>query len=313
MILTSSATESLTGRQYLQISGAGELQVTIARGNETPETTVYRGVIDVTVGPYTVATAATLRRVSGELAYFKSVADGDNEADAVFIRSPSGGWELKDPDGAAFGGGVTFSSRAAAIAGTNNTTAMTPLRVAEVLAEQGSGTGGAAIKTTESAFAALAASSGLVANTLYITEDSTYRATSVSAFVDVEAGGGGGGESSGSVGELIAFGAQQSATFVEWVRVTSTSDVTSGLANESQAIACIKVIATGSSGTLTIHDDDDASDATKLRVTIPFGSLAVNKVFPLAGGGAMIFSGRPFITFPAGSPILLVGRVQKVA
>ena len=71
------------------------------------------------------------------------------------------------------------------------------------------------------------------------------------------------------------------------------------------SILSLKVIAPGSAGTLTIHDDTDAADATRLRLSIGFGSLAVGQLIQLGGkGGAPTFDAA-YVTITTGGVFLL--------
>ena len=64
-------------------------------------------------------------------------------------------------------------------------------------------------------------------------------------------------------------------------------------------------IASGSAGTLTVHDATAASDATKLRLSIAFGSLSVGQLIPLGGKGGAPTFGNAYVTITTGGIFLL--------
>lgn len=64
------------------------------------------------------------------------------------------------------------------------------------------------------------------------------------------------------------------------------------------AIVGVRCIAAGSSGTLTIHDDSVASDATKLRLSIAQASLVAGTYYPMVAddAAAMLMNSGAYVT-----------------
>ena len=67
------------------------------------------------------------------------------------------------------------------------------------------------------------------------------------------------------------------------------------------ALVGVRCIAPGSSGTLTIHDDINASTAAKLRFSLAFGSATANTYYPAVADEpcGMLFDRGCFVTVPA--------------
>ena len=104
------------------------------------------------------------------------------------------------------------------------------------------------------------------------------------------------------IDDLAALpGIEGQGMLLEPVRVAAT-----GLALwDAPAIASVKVIAPGSAGTLTIHDATANSDATRLRLSIAFGSLTAGQIIPLGGKGAAPTFGCAYVTITTGGIFLL--------
>lgn len=95
---------------------------------------------------------------------------------------------------------------------------------------------------------------------------------------------------------------QQSALLCEAVEASSTGLV------YPQACAVVGVHAiTLGTGTLTIHDDNTASDAARLRMSRAVAAMTAGSYYPMVAddGSAMLFERGAFVTVPTGGLYLL--------
>jgi hypothetical protein len=100
------------------------------------------------------------------------------------------------------------------------------------------------------------------------------------------------------------FGVDESPALpVEPVTASATGIAIAGAC----AIASIYCVTVGT-GTLTVHDDYSASDATKLRFSRADSAMAAAGVYPMvsdAAGTAMLFDTGAFVTVPSGGIYVL--------
>lgn len=98
------------------------------------------------------------------------------------------------------------------------------------------------------------------------------------------------------------IGVQQQALLCEAVEASSTGLIYP----QACAVVGIKAIALGT-GTLTIHDDRTASDATRLRMSRAVAAMTAGSYYPMVAddGSALLFERGAFVTVPTGGLYLL--------